>query len=58
MSKDLKPKVRLGQSASGNRKRAITMVFSIAALAAAGYSAYRYTGQKKVEVPVARVRQS
>ena len=58
MSKDLKPKVRLGQSASGNRKRAIFMVLTIAALAAGGYSAYRYTGQTKVEVPVARVRQS
>lgn len=57
MSKDIKPKVRLGQSASGNRRRAITMILSITLLAAGGYAAYRYTGQTKVEVPVARVRQ-
>jgi HlyD family secretion protein len=57
MSKDIKPKVRLGQSASGNRKRAVMIVLSLLGLAGGGYAAYRYTGQTKVEVPVARVRQ-
>ncbi len=56
MSKDLKPKVRLGQSASGNRRRAILLFVTFVLLAAGGYAAYRYTGQTKVEVPVARVR--
>jgi HlyD family secretion protein len=58
MSKDIKPKVRLGQTASGNRRRVITMVLTTCVLAAGGYSAYRYTGQTKVEVPVARVRKA
>lgn len=57
MSKDIKPKVRLGQSASGNRRRVITSILVLGLLAGGGYAAYRYTGQTKVEVPVARVRQ-
>ena len=57
MSKDIKPKVRLGQSASGNRRRAISLFLTLGVLAAGGYAAYRYTGQTKVEVPVAKVRQ-
>ena len=58
MSKDIKPKVRLGQSASGNRRRAILSFITFVVLAAGGYAAYRYTGQTRVEVPVARVRQA
>ncbi len=58
MSKDIKPKVRLGQTASGNRRRAILSFITFVVLAAGGYAAYRYTGQTKVEVPVARVRQA
>jgi len=56
MSKDIKPKLRLGQSASGNRRRGITILVTLLAIAGGGYAAYRYTGQTKVEVPVARVR--
>lgn len=58
MSKDLKPKVRLGQSAAGNRRRMITSTILFCMLAAGGYAAYRYTGQTKVEVPVAKVRKA
>lgn len=57
MSKDLKPKVRLGQSAAGNRRRLVTSLLLMTMLAAGGYAAYRYTGQTKVEVPVSRARQ-
>lgn len=56
MSKDLKPKVRLGQSAAGNRRRMILGVLLTGGLGAGGYAAYRNAGQTKVEVPVARVR--
>lgn len=56
MSKDIKPKVRLGQSAAGNRRRMILIAVLTVVAAGGGYAAYRYTGQVKVEVPVARVR--
>ncbi|MBM3785101.1 MAG: HlyD family efflux transporter periplasmic adaptor subunit [Acidobacteria bacterium] len=56
MSKDVKPKVRLGQSAAGNRRRMLLSTILLGGLAAGGYAAYRTTGQTKVEVPVARVR--
>jgi HlyD family secretion protein len=58
MSKDLKPKVRLGQSAAGNRRRLFVTATLLCLLAAGGYAAYRYTGQTKVEVPVAKVRKA
>lgn len=56
MSKDLKPKQRIGQA--GSRKKRI-ILYSILGIVAAGggYAAYRYANQKtEVEVPVARVR--
>jgi multidrug efflux pump subunit AcrA (membrane-fusion protein) len=56
MSKDIKPKVRLGQSAAGNRRRLAVTSLLLIVLAGGGYAAYRYTGQTKVEVPVARAR--
>ena len=56
MSKDLRPKLKLGQSAGWKRKNAI--IWSVIAVAAAGggYWAFRSTGDTKVEVPVAKVR--
>jgi HlyD family secretion protein len=57
MSKDLKPKQRLGQTAGSRRKRAI--VYTILMIAAGGgaYAAYRYNAESTVvEVPVAKVR--
>jgi RND family efflux transporter MFP subunit len=57
MSKDLKPKQRLGQTAESRRRRMIIWTVLLLAGAGGGYAAYRY-GQKEqtVEVPVAKVR--
>ncbi len=56
MSKDIKPKVRIGQKNAG-RKRAINWSVFLLLAGGGGYAAYRYTGQTtKVEVPVAKVR--
>jgi RND family efflux transporter MFP subunit len=56
MSKDVKPKQRLGQK-KGHRRRQI-IIWSLLAIVCAGgaYAAYRYTGTTEVEVPVARAR--
>src|SRR5258706_16350804 len=55
-SKDLKPKIRLGQSVSGRRKAMIVWIFIALTGGAGAYAAYRYTGTTTVEVPVAKVR--
>jgi multidrug efflux pump subunit AcrA (membrane-fusion protein) len=59
MSKDIKPKQRLGQTAATRRRRIIVWsVFAIIA-AAGAWAAYRYgTATTTVEVPVARVRKA
>ncbi|MEO8027668.1 MAG: efflux RND transporter periplasmic adaptor subunit [Bryobacteraceae bacterium] len=57
MSKDLKPKQRIGQKNAG-RRRVITWGVFLVLAAGGGYGAYRYNQQAtKVEVPVAKVRQ-
>ena len=56
MSKDLKPKQKLGQTASVRRRRIISTILLLLILAAGGYAAYRYTTTVPVEVLVARVR--
>jgi HlyD family secretion protein len=58
MSKDLKPKIRLGQSAASRRKR--TIIWSIVLIGVGGgaYAAYRQSATTTVEVPVARVRKA
>jgi multidrug efflux pump subunit AcrA (membrane-fusion protein) len=56
MSKDLKPKVRLGQTAASRRNRILFWIFGTFALAGGSYAAYRYTATTPVEVPAARVR--
>src|SRR5688572_7732720 len=57
MSKDLKPKQRLGQTPGAKRKRIIIWTVILLACAGGGYAAYRYTNvAEPVEVPVARVR--
>jgi HlyD family secretion protein len=59
MSKDVKPKQRIGQTASSRRKRVIVWTVLLLAGAGAGYGAYRYNSQvTKVEVAVAKVRTS
>jgi HlyD family secretion protein len=56
MSKDLKPKQKLGRSRLSPRKR--ILVWSAVGLACAGggYAAFHYTGTTEVDVAVARVR--
>lgn len=56
MSKDVKPKQRLGQGRKSVKRR--MLVWSIVAVAAAGgaWAAYRYGGTTQVEVAVAKVR--
>jgi HlyD family secretion protein len=57
MSKDLKPKQRLGQTAASRRNRAIVYTVLMIALAGGAYAAYRYNAESTVvEVPVAKVR--
>lgn len=58
MSKDLKPKQRIGQA--GSRKKRIIMMSVLGVLAAGGgYAAYQYANKTtEVEVPVAKVRKA
>ena len=57
MSKDVKPKQRIGQKTSV-KKRVFSWLVAIVVFGGAGYAAYRYAGETaKVEVAVARVRQ-
>lgn len=59
MSKDVKPKIRIGQSASSRRRTRILWGLFLLLSAVGGYAAYRYSTQTtKVEVPVARVRKA
>jgi RND family efflux transporter MFP subunit len=57
MSKDLKPKVRLGQKRSLKSKIAGWTVIALACGGAA-VAAYRLTGTTEVDVPVAKVRRA
>jgi RND family efflux transporter MFP subunit len=58
MSKDLKPKQRLGQVPK-SRLRKLIIATVVAAMAGGGaYAAYRYTGKTVVEIPTARVRKA
>ena len=56
MSKDLKPKQRLGQARLSTRKRILVWSIVAAAGIAGVYAAFRYTGSTEVDVAVARVR--
>ncbi len=56
MSKDLKPKQRIGQTPGGRRKRMLIWGVVLAACGGGMYAAYRYNDVTKVEVPVARAR--
>ncbi|MEO7145869.1 MAG: efflux RND transporter periplasmic adaptor subunit [Bryobacteraceae bacterium] len=55
MSKDVKPKQRIGHKSSPRKTIAIWTLLA-AACAGAVFAAYHYTGNTKVEVPVARAR--
>jgi RND family efflux transporter MFP subunit len=56
MSKDIKPKRRLGQATGARRKKLIIWGLLLLAVAGSVYAVYRYTGKTVIEVPVARVR--
>src|SRR5688572_28341666 len=59
MSKDVKPKQRLGQTAASRRKRAISWAVFLMLAGGGAYAAYRYGADTTtVEVPVAKVRRS
>ena len=55
-SKDIKPKIRLGQSEGSLRRRNILTGLFVAAVVGGGYYYYTEKGTTKVEVPVAKVR--
>ena len=57
MSKDLKPKQKLGQTGSGKRRMIMTAVILLV-VAGGGFAAYRYNTNKPVEVPVVAVRKA
>lgn len=56
MSKDLKPRKRLGQARSSVWKAIAGWTALALVLGAGGYAAYQYAGTTTVEVPVAEVR--
>ncbi len=56
MSKNVKPKKRIGQANLSPRRKIAAWTFVALLLAAGGWAAYHYAGKTKVEVPVARVR--
>lgn len=58
MSKDLKPKQKLGQGAGSRRGRMILWVFLLLLMGGGGYAAYRYNTSTPVEVPTAKVRKA
>lgn len=55
MSKDVKPKQRLGQQRSTKKTIAIWTIGGLL-VGGAAYAAYRYTGTTEVDVPIAKVR--
>ncbi|MEK7404243.1 MAG: efflux RND transporter periplasmic adaptor subunit [Acidobacteriota bacterium] len=56
MSKDVKPKQRLGQGGATSRKKWIGWAAAVAVCVGGGYAAYYYAGVTEVEVATARAR--
>jgi len=56
MSKDIKPKQRLGQVPASRVRKIIGWAVLVALAGGGAWAAYRYTGTTTVEVPVVRVR--
>src|SRR3954470_22215285 len=57
MSKDLKPKIRIGQKRS-MKSRVIGWTLALLAMGGAGFAAYRLTESTEVDVAVAKVRRA
>ena len=58
MSKDLKPKQRIGRPPWSVRKKAIVWLLCLSAFSGAAWATWHYTGSTPVDVAVARVRKS
>src|SRR5437764_12555402 len=56
MSKDLKPKHKLGQTRWSTRKKIIASTLAVLLGGAGAFAAYRYTGTTAVDVAIAKVR--
>ncbi len=56
MSRDVKPKVRIGRHGLTGRQKALVWGLCLVVFGGAGYAAYHYGTRTVVEVPVARVR--
>ena len=57
MSKDVKPKQRIGQQPGAGRRKVLFWALSVVLASGGAYAYYRYTNTNTVvEVPVARVR--
>lgn len=58
MSKEIKPKQRIGQTKQSRVRRFITWGVLLALATGGGIYAYRYTGKTVVEIPTARARKA
>ncbi len=56
MSKDVKPKIRIGRQGMSGKKKAVLWIFALGLFGSAGYAAYYYGVRTVVEVPTQRVR--
>lgn len=56
VSKDLKPKQRLGQAGQKKWKKYLTWGIVLGLAGGGAFAAYRYTGKTVIEIPTARVR--
>jgi multidrug efflux pump subunit AcrA (membrane-fusion protein) len=56
MSKDVKPKVRIGRHGLSNKQKAALWILGLTLFGGAGYAAYYYGARTVVEVPTQRVR--
>ncbi|MFB3778431.1 MAG: efflux RND transporter periplasmic adaptor subunit [Bryobacteraceae bacterium] len=56
MSKDIKPKVRIGRHGLTGKKKAAVWLVTLIVFGGAGYAAYHYGARSEIEVQTARVR--
>lgn len=56
MSKDVKPKVRIGRHGMSGKKKAVLWLVGLSLFGGVGYAAYYYGVRSVVEVPTQRVR--